>query len=89
MDTSVDQFLDMSIPCLSIQMQSFSILLLDTFMTSQYIPLVLFVRFFKSDTIANCNGTISNMKWYELSKYCIKFGAFIKKFLLSRSTIIA
>ena len=65
MDTSLDQLLDMTIPCLSVQMQSFSIFTIEpaesTFMASLYFSTDLLFRFFEHDMIGNFNGTISNM----------------------------
>ena len=59
MDTFSDQLLDMTIPCLSTQMQSFSTL---TIIGSPiHFLLVLIVKFFERDMIGKFNGTVSNM----------------------------
>ena len=60
MDTSLDQLLDMTIPCSSMQMQSF---IIEHFMASpiQFL-LSSLVKFSEHDMIGNFNGTVSNMK---------------------------
>ena len=60
MNTSFDQLLDMTIPCLSMQIQTFSIIAIKHFMASPiHFLLVLFVKFFKHDVIGNFDGTLS------------------------------
>ena len=56
----------MTIPCLSIKVQSFSIFTIEpaqsTFMASPiHFLLILLFRFFEHDMIGNFNGTVSNM----------------------------
>ena len=64
--TSLDQLLDMTIPCLATQIQSFSIFTIEpaqgTCMASPiHFLLILLFRFSERDMISNFNGTVSNM----------------------------
>ena len=66
MDISLDQPLDMTIPYLSVQVQSFSIFSIEpahsSFMSSTIYFLLIILLFFEYDMISDFNGTISNMK---------------------------
>ena len=57
MDTSLDQLLDMTIPCLSMQMQSFGIFAIEHFYSffNNIFLVSLFVRFFEHNMIGNFN----------------------------------
>ena len=64
MDTSIEQFLDMTISCLSMQMQNLSIhcMYYKAFYGFSNTFSILLVGFFEHDMIGNFSGTISNMK---------------------------
>ena len=70
----------MTIPCSSMQMKNFSIFSMGHFYGfPDTFSIDLLVRFFERDMIGDFNGTVSNIKLYEVSKCCTKFGDFIKK----------
>jgi len=50
-----------------------------TWLPSIDFLLVFFVRLFVCEVVDNFTGTVSNVKQYETSKHCTKFGAYLKK----------